>query len=58
MITYILCFFYRQLTFYKFDTSIKVVFVCDLFQNRPSTKVHAAPGGNSSIGFLFGDKEK
>ncbi|KAI3500668.1 hypothetical protein L1887_36492 [Cichorium endivia] len=26
--------------------------------NRPSTKVHAAPGGNSSLGYLFGDEKK
>ncbi|KAK1432932.1 hypothetical protein QVD17_09835 [Tagetes erecta] len=26
--------------------------------DRPSTKVHAAPGGNSSLGYLFGDDEK
>ncbi|KAF3655160.1 Protein SPIRAL1-like 1 [Capsicum annuum] len=25
------------------------------FQDRPSTKVHAAPGGGSSLGYLFGD---
>lgn len=24
-------------------------------QDRPSTKVHAAPGGGSSLGYLFGD---
>lgn len=23
-------------------------------QERPSTKVHAAPGGGSSLGYLFG----
>lgn len=23
-------------------------------QDRPSTKVHAAPGGGSSLGYLFG----
>ncbi|KAK9067171.1 hypothetical protein SSX86_014496 [Deinandra increscens subsp. villosa] len=26
--------------------------------DRPSTKVHAAPGGNSSLGYLFGDDKK
>ncbi|CAI9262303.1 unnamed protein product [Lactuca saligna] len=26
--------------------------------DRPSTKVHAAPGGNSSLGYLFGDEKK
>lgn len=26
-----------------------------LVQDRPSTKVHAAPGGGSSLGYLFGD---
>ncbi|GJT39630.1 SPIRAL1-like protein 1 [Tanacetum coccineum] len=26
--------------------------------NRPSTKVHAAPGGNSSLGYLFSDDRK
>ncbi|KAL4581972.1 hypothetical protein LXL04_006506 [Taraxacum kok-saghyz] len=26
--------------------------------NRPSTRVHAAPGGNSSLGYLFGDEKK
>ncbi|GAA0155351.1 hypothetical protein LIER_38068 [Lithospermum erythrorhizon] len=25
---------------------------------RPSTKVHAAPGGGSSLGYLFGDGSK
>lgn len=25
-----------------------------LSQDRPSTKVHAAPGGGSSLGYLFG----
>ncbi|XP_027078858.1 protein SPIRAL1-like 2 [Coffea eugenioides] len=25
---------------------------------RPSTKVHAAPGGGSSLGYLFGDGKK
>ncbi|KAK6128628.1 hypothetical protein DH2020_037618 [Rehmannia glutinosa] len=25
---------------------------------RPSTKVHAAPGGNSSLNYLFGDGSK
>lgn len=24
------------------------------FQDRPSTKVHAAPGGGSSLDYLFG----
>ena len=24
--------------------------------DRPSTKVHAAPGGGSSLGYLFGGK--
>lgn len=27
-------------------------------QDRPSTKVHAAPGGGSSLGYLFGDGSK
>ncbi|KAJ9677254.1 hypothetical protein PVL29_022321 [Vitis rotundifolia] len=26
--------------------------------DRPSTKVHAAPGGGSSLGYLFGDGSK
>ncbi|CAI0560355.1 unnamed protein product [Linum tenue] len=26
--------------------------------DRPSTKVHAAPGGGSSLGYLFGDAKK
>lgn len=26
--------------------------------NRPSTKVHAAPGGSSSLGYLFNDDKK
>ncbi|OIW12339.1 hypothetical protein TanjilG_32455 [Lupinus angustifolius] len=26
--------------------------------DRPSTKVHAAPGGGSSLGYLFGDSGK
>jgi len=26
--------------------------------DRPSTKVHAAPGGGSSLGYLFGDGGK
>ncbi|KAI3934036.1 hypothetical protein MKW98_026286, partial [Papaver atlanticum] len=26
----------------------------ELQQDRPSTKVHAAPGGGSSLGYLFG----
>ncbi|KAJ3675565.1 hypothetical protein LUZ60_004607 [Juncus effusus] len=26
--------------------------------DRPSTKVHAAPGGGSSLGYLFGGSEK
>ncbi|KAL7599719.1 protein SPIRAL1-like 1 [Lactuca sativa] len=26
--------------------------------DRPSTKVHAAPGGGSSLGYLFGDGKK
>ncbi|KAI0525188.1 protein SPIRAL1-like 1 [Dendrobium catenatum] len=26
--------------------------------DRPSTKVHAAPGGGSSLGYLFGDGTK
>ncbi|CAH9102113.1 unnamed protein product [Cuscuta epithymum] len=26
--------------------------------DRPSTKVHAAPGGGSSLGYLFGGPEK
>ncbi|KAL3640205.1 hypothetical protein CASFOL_011797 [Castilleja foliolosa] len=26
--------------------------------DRPSTKVHAAPGGNSSLNYLFGDGSK
>jgi len=30
------------------------VVVCEWFQDRPSTKVHAAPGGGSSLGYLFG----
>ncbi|KAM7267245.1 hypothetical protein ACFE04_009411 [Oxalis oulophora] len=25
--------------------------------DRPSTKVHAAPGGGSSLGYLFGDNK-
>lgn len=25
-----------------------------VIQDRPSTKVHAAPGGGSSLGYLFG----
>ena len=25
-----------------------------MYQDRPSTKVHAAPGGDSSLGYLFG----
>ncbi|KAL9323534.1 hypothetical protein ACSQ67_008391 [Phaseolus vulgaris] len=28
--------------------------VAALHQDRPSTKVHAAPGGGSSLGYLFG----
>lgn len=27
-------------------------------QDGPSTKVHAAPGGGSSLGYLFGDGSK
>lgn len=27
---------------------------CFSVQDRPSTKVHAAPGGGSSLGYLFG----
>ncbi|KAK4430090.1 protein SPIRAL1-like 1 [Sesamum alatum] len=27
---------------------------CNFITNRPSTKVHAAPGGGSSLGYLFG----
>jgi len=30
------------------------VVVCEWMQDRPSTKVHAAPGGGSSLGYLFG----
>lgn len=30
----------------------------DNLQDRPSTKVHAAPGGGSSLGYLFGDGSK
>lgn len=26
------------------------------FQDRPSTKVRSVPGGDSSLGYLFGDK--
>lgn len=36
-----------------------VVEHCDCgetMQDRPSTKVHAAPGGGSSLGYLFGGK--
>lgn len=32
--------------------------VNDCAQDRPSTKVHAAPGGGSSLGYLFGDGGK
>jgi SPIRAL1-like protein len=28
----------------------------ETMQDRPSTKVHAAPGGGSSLGYLFGGK--
>ncbi|KAK4479820.1 hypothetical protein RD792_015372 [Penstemon davidsonii] len=27
---------------------------CNFITDRPSTKVHAAPGGGSSLGYLFG----
>lgn len=27
-----------------------------IFQDRPSTKVRSVPGGDSSLGYLFGDK--
>ncbi|KAI7747308.1 hypothetical protein M8C21_024350, partial [Ambrosia artemisiifolia] len=27
---------------------------CNLIMERPSTKVHSAPGGGSSLGYLFG----
>ncbi|XP_073130708.1 protein SPIRAL1-like 1 isoform X2 [Henckelia pumila] len=27
---------------------------CNFITDRPSTKVHAAPGGDSSLGYLFG----
>ncbi|XP_057800917.1 protein SPIRAL1-like 1 [Salvia miltiorrhiza] len=27
---------------------------CNFITDRPSTKVHAAPGGSSSLGYLFG----
>lgn len=28
---------------------------CNFITDRPSTKIHAAPGGGSSLGYLFGD---
>ena len=30
------------------------LFLCFFEQDRPSTKVHAAPGGGSSLDYLFG----
>ena len=29
---------------------------CITLQDRPSTKVKSVPGGDSSLGYLFGDK--
>lgn len=31
-----------------------MVLTFSLVQERPSTKVHSAPGGGSSLGYLFG----
>ncbi|KAG8383029.1 hypothetical protein BUALT_Bualt05G0141700 [Buddleja alternifolia] len=31
---------------------------CNFITDRPSTKVHAAPGGGSSLGYLFGGGSK
>ncbi|CAF1783281.1 unnamed protein product [Brassica oleracea var. botrytis] len=33
--------------------NVVFIFFCEK-QDRPSTKVHAAPGGGSSLGYLFG----
>ncbi|CAD5170282.1 protein SPIRAL1-like 3 [Musa acuminata AAA Group] len=38
-------------TFYRADGQNCGNFITD----RPSTKVHAAPGGGSSLGYLFGN---
>jgi len=36
-----------------FDQIVTEILVY-LVQDRPSTKVHAEPGGGSSLGYLFG----
>lgn len=37
--------------------SFTTVFLCFItLQDRPSTKVKSVPGGDSSLGYLFGDK--
>lgn len=40
------------------NTNLLTIFVCMFVMNqdRPSTKVKSAPGGDSSLGYLFGDK--
>lgn len=41
----------------NFQTDICLMIIFGhYFQGRPSTKVSSAPGGDSSLGYLFGDK--
>ncbi|PIN02611.1 hypothetical protein CDL12_24872 [Handroanthus impetiginosus] len=45
---------YATNNYYRTDGQNCGNFITD----RPSTKVHAAPGGNSSLNYLFGDGSK
>jgi len=38
------------------STVLPADMVARALQDRPSTKVHAAPGGGSSLDYLFGGK--
>ncbi|KAH7550234.1 hypothetical protein JRO89_XS13G0158300 [Xanthoceras sorbifolium] len=40
----------------NFITCIILLFLFFSNQDRPSTKVKSVPGGDSSLGYLFGDK--
>lgn len=52
---YVYC--HAHVTFHNFPCKVYVItyYLSDsCWQDRPSTKVHAAPGGGSSLGYLFG----
>uniref|UniRef100_A0A803RA59 Uncharacterized protein n=1 Tax=Cannabis sativa TaxID=3483 RepID=A0A803RA59_CANSA len=50
------CVFYPYDLTWIITTFLNVLLIYWLLvQDRPSTKVHAAPGGGSSLGYLFGD---